>query len=182
MRDDRVDLVRENIAKFPEFKVFKSIDGYDITATIAEFKKTGLKYVNMYYTTWGTLANFITKYNLINYQIENNIPFVCFIEDDLLLLPGFIEHVLSCLPHLDQGANIVRLNHWGEGYITSLNGAKNIKQIIKEKGIVENIDNQLREHCGIEKYCPTDTWKLLCPTNCGDCLKTKELDRKLLIE
>jgi hypothetical protein len=182
MRDDRIELVKKNITNFPEFKVFKSINGYDEDKTLDEFKKTGLRYSFLQTPTWGTLANFLTKYKMLEYQIANKIPYVCFIEDDLELLPGFITHVQSCIKYLDESVNIIRLNTWGEGFITSLRGAQIVNRLIQNRGIISNIDNQLRDCCGIEKYCPTDFWNLVSPTNEGDCLKTNELKETILFK
>ena len=70
---------------------------------------------------------------------------------------------------------MIRLGKWGEGYITSLEGAKRIVNKIKKYGIFGNIDNQLRNICGKEICVRRDTpWKVVISSNDGDCLKTKE--------
>ena len=67
---------------------------------------------------------------------------------------------------------MLRLDIRGEGYVTSLNGAKEIIQNIYSKGIIDNIDNQLRNYCGKEIKLDNTPWELAVATNNGDCLKT----------
>lgn len=182
LRDtERIELLNNNVNNFPCFKIIKSVNGYDIQETIRALKATGLRYDTMYYRTYGTLANFITKYNILCHQIENKIPYICFIEDDLELLPGFTKFIKNLVESYDPNINIYRLDNWGEGYITSLNGAKNIQELIKKHGIIQNVDDQLREYCGAERRIYNTPWKLISPTNEGDCLKTLEIDKKFLL-
>lgn len=175
LREDRKHIVEKNIQKFPCFEVIKSINGYDIDETLRAFKDSGLIYHRLHYPTYGTLANFLTKYNVLKHQIENNIPFMCFIEDDLELYDGFISHIEDCISLFTPDIDVIRLALLGDGYITSLNGAINIKNKIDTKGIICNIDNQIRFHCSNELYCPNTPWKLLIPCNTGDCLKTSQI-------
>lgn len=172
LRQDRKHIVEKNIQRFPCFEVIKSINGYDVDETLKAFKASGLTYHKLHYPTYGTLANFLTKYNVLKHQIEHSIPFMCFIEDDLELLDGFVNHIEDCISLFTPDIDIIRLALLGDGYITSLNGAINIKNIIDAKGIVCNVDNQLRFHSGSELYCPNAPWKLLVPCNQGDCLRT----------
>jgi GR25 family glycosyltransferase involved in LPS biosynthesis len=175
LRADRKHIVENNIQKFPCFEVIKSINGYDVDETLRAFKASGLVYNRLHYPTYGTLANFLTKYNAIKHQIENNIPFMCFIEDDLELNDGFVSHIEDCISLFTPDIDVIRLALLGDGYVTSLNGAINIKNNIDKKGIVCNIDNQIRFHSGNELYYPNSPWKLLVPCNKGDCLKTSEI-------
>jgi hypothetical protein len=103
---------------------------------------------------------------------------LAFIEDDMRLHDGFTDW-LEKVPALfggDPGLNIVRLHQWGEGYVTSLEGAKRIFQMFKERGMVNNIDIQLNYQSGksLLKYC--GYFSRTSKTNEGDCLKTDELD------
>jgi hypothetical protein len=180
MTQERLPIVENNLKKFPFFQVIKSINGYNKEETITAYKNTKLKYVWQYFPTHGTLANFITKYNTIKHQIDNEIPFICFIEDDLELYDNFVEHIEHSISLFTEDLNIIRLDNWGEGYITSLNGAKRIKNIIDSVGIVQNIDNQLRDYSGPELFCRGTPWRLIVPTNQGDCLKTEKLNIKEL--
>ncbi len=54
---------------------------------------------------------------------------MCLIEDDLIIQEGFTEFIKSKL-HLLRNCNMLRIDNWGEGYITSLKGAKNIVKYI----------------------------------------------------
>jgi GR25 family glycosyltransferase involved in LPS biosynthesis len=178
LTDERRSILEKNLEKFPFISVTKSINGYDIDATLLALKHSGLIYKTLEFPTYGTLANFLTKYNIIKYQIMNELPYVCFIEDDLLLdsnFTNFIENHISLFQN--NILNIIRLDNWGEGYITSLKGAINIIDLITKSGIVDNIDNQLRKYCGKEYFVKKTPWKLMIRTNRGDCLKTKKITR-----
>ena len=98
---------------------------------------------------------------------------MCLLEDDLILdnnFKSFVENLDLC-----NNCNIFRLCNWGECYITSLNGAKNILTHIYNDGIIHNIDNQLRENCGKEMHIQNAPFHLVVNTNQGDCLKTKSI-------
>lgn len=180
LRPDRKSIVEKNIQKFPIIKIFESVNGYDTDLTIDSLKKTGLKYNSLFFTTYGTLANFITKYNVLKHQIQNNIKLMCFIEDDLELHDSFVEYIenKSLLFEKYDDLNMIRLDKWGEGYITSLNGAVRIVNSIKNQGICDNVDNQLRLMCGKEIGVEDTPWKLLHESNEGDCLKTEKLPKE----
>ena len=69
MTPERQSLVQQNVNLFPFITVTKSINGYDINETLQALKETKLKYHHLEFPTYGTLANFITKYNILKYQI-----------------------------------------------------------------------------------------------------------------
>lgn len=177
---ERLVFINKNIQKFPDLKIFKSINGYDINETTNEFLKSGLKFNQLDFLTYGTLANFLSKVNAFKYQVDNNIEYMCLIEDDVVLhrpFKIFVENYLFLL----KDCNILRLSDWGECYITSIYGAKNILTHIYNDGIIKNIDNQLRENCGKEIHIPNAPFDVVVKTNEGDCLKTKTIiDFKIL--
>jgi hypothetical protein len=77
-------------------------------------------------------------------QIEEQIPHVCLLEDDLELNSNFLPFILSRLPILeDERVNILRGADWGECYITSLESAKRLIKLLERNGITGNIDEQL---------------------------------------
>ncbi len=174
----------------PELIIYQSINGYNIDETINELKLSKLNYYNLKFKTYGTLANFLTKYKALKYQIENKIPYLCFLEDDLKLKKNFKDYVFDLVNKIfilkKENINMIRLFRWGEGYITSLQGAMNIINLIKKEGIVSNIDDQLRLLCGPEYRVPI--WprnnnnpdkppaKLIHRANTGDCMKTKQFN------
>jgi GR25 family glycosyltransferase involved in LPS biosynthesis len=170
---ERVVLINKNMEIFPDLKIFQSINGYDMDETNNELSKSGLKFKHIDFFTYGTLANFLTKVNAFKYQVENNIEYMCLLEDDLILHNNFKSFVENL--DLLKDCNIFRLCTWGECYITSLDGAKKILTHIYKDGIIKNIDNQLRENCGKEIYIQNAPFHLDVKTNQGDCLKTKKL-------
>ena len=182
MRDDRKEARDKNAIEYPHFTFIKSVDGYNIDETLQEFRNLGIIYKYLYFPTYGTLANWITKVKMIKHQIEHKIPYICTVEDDLVLDPELERFVYDNLYHLDDNTvNIVRLAKWGEGYITSYESAKRIWDIIERTGIVDNIDNQFRVFCGKEVAVNNTPFKLMVESNKGDCLRTKEIDLNLVI-
>ena len=124
-RPERLKYFKKNKKIIPEIEIYKSINGYNIEETTTELFKSGLKYKWLQFNTYGMLANGLTKIKAFKYQIENNIEHMCLIEDDLVLGNNFKNFVESNL-YLLEGYNMLRLDKWGEGYITSIKGAKNI--------------------------------------------------------
>lgn len=174
--DLKLDTFLHTVSVIPSIKVFPAVNGYNKVETIQELSKTSLRFFNLYspkHSKYGVLANFLSKYNLLMHQIENEIPYMCFIEDDVFVKKYFKEFVRSKIKFFrkDKKLNIIRFGEWGEAYITSLHGARNIVKLIRANGIINNIDNQLRKNSGREKYikCP---FKLVSETNFGDCLST----------
>lgn len=180
---EREEIISKNKKLFPQIEVIKSTNGFNKQEVIDELIKLDIKFykLNKYrkenFNTYGTLANFITKVKIMKYQVENKIPYICFIEDDLLLKSNFVSFIESRKDkYLKDNVNILRLARWGEGYITSLEGSERILAHIKRTGIIQNIDNQLRENCGKELRLLNTPWRLIIGTNKGDCLKTEMLE------
>jgi GR25 family glycosyltransferase involved in LPS biosynthesis len=181
--DKRKEIISKNKKLFPQIKVIKSTNGFNKQEVIDEFNKLDTtfyqlnKYKNTNFNTYGSLANFITKVKIMKYQVDNKIPYICFIEDDLLLKPNFVSFIQEKKDkYLKDNINMLRLDKWGEGYITSLESSKRILEHIKRTGIIQNIDNQLRENCGKELRILKTPWELVVNTNKGDCLKTEMLE------
>ena len=113
---------------------------------------------------------------MLKYQINNNIQYLCFIEDDLIIeesFPKFVEDKIHFF-HDNHSLKMIRLGAWGEGYITSLKGAERILEHIYKLGINENIDNQLRNSCGHEMPVEGTPWKVMVTSNNGEASKTQK--------
>ena len=177
----RIHFINKNIQTFSELKLFLSINGYNIIETMNEYLKSGLKFHNLDFCTYGTLANFLTKVNAFKFQVEHKIDYMCLIEDDLIIedtFKNFIETALYVL----KDCNMLRLCNWGEGYVTSLDGAKNILTHIYNDGIIDSIDNQLRTRCGKEVHITNTPFNLVVETNKGDCLQTQNISEYDLLK
>lgn len=177
LRPDRVKYIEQNKKLFPFIKIFKSVNGYNINQTLNEMNTLQLKYKDLDETfrTYGTLACWLTKYKMLKYQVDNKIPYLCFIEDDLVLDKNFYSYVNDTLIHFKKNVNILRMMTWGEGYITSFESAKRLLAHLSRDGIIRNIDNQLRENCGNEVALENPPMKLMMKGGNGDCGKTKDL-------
>lgn len=179
--DFRRNIFSKNQEKIPNTKLFRAINGYDPYDTVLQYNRSRLYYHGMKpgYESYGMLANFLTKYAFMKFQVFHSIPYACWIEDDLEFEDTFAEFVTNVSAFLTPGSpfNMVRLDHWGEGYITTLEGAQRVLALIEEKGIIDNPDDQLREYCGPEIAVSGTPWKLMQPTNTGDILQTPSISR-----
>lgn len=151
MPDDRKQLVRYNQSLFNDILVFQSVNGYDREETKRELRQTGLKLHSLDYDgqNFGTLANWLTKYQMIKYQVDMQIPYMCILEDDMQVSVEFKSWIMSKREIVDAN-NITRLLIWGEGYVLSLAGARNVLECLNRDGVCMNVDNQLRMMCGKE--------------------------------
>jgi len=186
LRKDRHTFIHKNLSIYDKFELFQSVNGYSEEETLKELKYSGLKFSNLHDANslrYGVLANFLTKYKMLQFQVEHEIPYMCMFEDDVIINNKFVDFIYHQALHAfnkDPKLNIIRLGTWGEGYITSLPSAKRILKLIKHKGICENIDNQLRKYCGpeknISKRCFDVIYGLASKPNSGDCLNTDFID------
>ena len=184
---ERLDYINKTRKLFPFVKIFNSVNGYNQEETIKEFLSLGIDFHKLKigpkndFNNYGTLACWMTKVKFLEFQIENEIPYALFLEDDAKLLPGFFdaldEQMEGKWDLLDKKVNIIRLFQWGEGYITSISSARRLLEIIRKTGVVDNIDNQFRERSGPElKLKLNNFYRKWVKTNEGDILKTEPLN------
>jgi hypothetical protein len=185
---ERLAYINKTRKLFPFVKIFNSVNGYNKEETIKEFLDLNLNFHKLKigpkndFNNYGTLACWITKVKFLKFQVSNEIPYALFLEDDAKLLPGFFDALDDQMKdkwkRLDQEVNVIRLFQWGEGYITSLSSARRLLDAIKQTGVVDNIDNQLRERSGSElKLSFNNFYRKWVKTNEGDILKTEPLDK-----
>jgi len=175
-KEKRLNAISKN-KQIVDMHIFPAINGYNRTETIETFLMADIPYHKLHYETWGTLANFVAKFQMLQYQVEHEIEYLCFIEDDISLFPefpSFIEYVTEKLfdESKEDPVNMIRLARWGEGYVTNLPGAKRIIEHMRQTGVVRNVDNQLRIYSGRESCVDGTPFELLTMTDSGDCKKT----------
>ena len=184
---ERLEYINKTQKLFPFVKIFESVNGYNKEETIKEFLNLNIDFHKLKigpknnFNNYGTLACWITKVKFLKFQVENKIPYALFLEDDAKLLPGFFDALNNEMKNkwrrLEKEINIIRLFQWGEGYVTSLLSARRLLEIIPKTGVVDNIDNQLRERSGPElKLQFNNFYRKWVKTNEGDILKTEPLD------
>lgn len=141
---ERYNWIKKNIDLYPEIKIVPSVNGKDKKEVANALKKTGLDFYQTGFRTYGTLAVFLSKFLAWQKQLEEKIPYLCLIEDDLELTKEFLPFLESKKNLLENpGTNVLRLGDWGEAYFTSLESAKRLVAKIKEDGIRRNIDEQM---------------------------------------
>lgn len=187
LTEERKLYIEKTLKLFPFIKIFNSVNGYNKAETIKEFLRLNLDFHKLKigpkndFNNYGTLACWITKVKFLQFQVANEIPYTLFIEDDTKLLPGFFQELDKKMSDkwkmLDTDINIIRLFQWGEAYITSIASAKRLLNILKNTGVIDNIDNQLRQNSGPElKLDFNNFYRKWVKTNEGDILKTQSLD------
>merc|ERR1719353_1480377 len=108
----RTSYVNDMLVEVPDLVVLKATNGYNKTETgVHLLEKTSLTYYHMCgdnsttgvgeFESWGTLANFITRYRAIKSQVDEGVPYQAVIEDDLRLLPGFRSFLASSVRYFD---------------------------------------------------------------------------------
>tara|TARA_B100000073_G_scaffold306793_1_gene276678 strand:- start:2090 stop:3274 length:1185 start_codon:yes stop_codon:yes gene_type:complete len=139
-----------------EFHIFKPINSFDKENTLVEFKKSCLKINNNDNFDYGTIANWLTRYKILKYQIDNNIPYLCILEDNIFVKPYFVDFLNNeCKKKLkNEYINILKIGKYDECYMTSLNGSKRLIDILEDKGIISNFHVQLRNYK--ESYIKND--------------------------
>ena len=85
----------------PELQLFRAVNGFDKRQTIAALSASRLVYHLFTYCsftrfgTYGSLANYLTKYFALEHQVRHGLPFMAMLEDDMQLEGGFREFVQS---------------------------------------------------------------------------------------
>jgi len=130
---ERSGFVRANQALLPELELFLAVNGYSKEETIRRLGSTPLKF-HPYtfcnaarFATFGSLANFASKYLALRMQVRRRLPYMAMLEDDMQLRPGFKAFVEQTVRYgaLDR-ADLLVLGAWGEGYVTSLASARRV--------------------------------------------------------
>jgi hypothetical protein len=176
-RPERLQLLAENQLGLPQLERFPAINGYSDAEVQRALKDSGLTYHRLDFPTNGTLACFLSKHAAFRLQVDQKLPLLVLLEDDVRLDPDFDAYVrvAAQLLFLFPWLTHLRLAQWGEGYITNVRGAERILHKLGQQGIRRNIDNQLRRDCGpqfpVGRLIPPH-WQLVVATNAGDCLKT----------
>lgn len=130
--------VRANQAVLPELELFLAVNGYSKEDTIRRLGSTPLK-LHPYtfcnaarFATFGSLANFVSKYLALRMQVRRRLPYMAMLEDDMQLRPGFkafVEQTVrsGALDRAEERAELLVLGVWGEGYVTSLASARRVE-------------------------------------------------------
>lgn len=173
---DRVSCFKRNLMNFPFIEKFPAVNGYDPKETVEEMLKNGIKFnaeslkFSKSWTnpkgekiieperdagTFGTLANWITKFKCIKHQVDNQLPYMCIIEDDLILKPSFLPMVIDCVEDLKSNPKKThaRISAWGECFIFSLEGAKHTLKTLMDIGFKNPIGRQLSNIDPFRKKC-----------------------------
>ena len=202
----RAAFIEANRATLPQLEVFRAVDGFDKQATIRALGTSRLLYHEYTYCsftrfgTYGSLANYLTKYFALAYQVAHRLPYMAMLEDDMKIDAGFAPFVDAAvrtyliaanrcdatIPHLPPKASqpprcrerpeILQIGEWGEGYVSSLSSAQSVLRALQQQGVPQNIDIMLNAgHAGRVQHVRGAPWRHRVGPNLGDCLKTAHI-------
>ena len=165
---DRNKWVEQNKNTLSNLKVWNSIDGNKYQNTLENFLRIDVPYqtLNPSDKYFGALAIWITKFDIFNYQVENEIEYLCVMEDDVVVndeFEDFLYDKIEMFGDVDY-PSLLRLGQFAEGYFSDLRGSKHIINILRQDGVVNNIDLQLRNYLRGREIRLEDTpWELKDP-------------------
>jgi len=150
----RANCVDKLSSKIPNLEIYESVNGYDVTETRNNLKSSGLVYHQYLpecykcFRNYGTVACFLTKFNILQRQLEERTEFVCLIEDDVEVGDGFVDNVRDICNILDKNSDLTsaRMTTYSAVLIFPLSGAERIVSQMKKFGIMKNIDDQIINH------------------------------------
>ena len=160
--------VEQNKNTLSNLKVWNSIDGNKYQNTLENFLRIDVPYqtLNPSDKYFGALAIWITKFDIFNYQVENEIEYLCVMEDDVVVndeFEDFLYDKIEMFGDVDY-PSLLRLGQFAEGYFSDLRGSKHIINILRQDGVVNNIDLQLRNYLRGREIRLEDTpWELKDP-------------------
>ena len=164
-------------------EALQAIDGSNLTGACSAVVARSLRYHKLGKPSAGMLGNWLTKYDALQAQIRDRVPFQVMIEDDLVVSPGFAQLVLKLVRShfgsndsrrpIREQVNLVVLGRWGEAYLTSLASAKRVVRRLRLNGIRRNPDIQLNDGSvgrtiKLPEYMSRGCWNLSRATNQGD--------------
>ena len=160
--------IEQNKNTLSNLKVWNSIDGNKYQNTLENFLRIDVPYqtLNPSDKYFGALAIWITKFDIFNYQVENEIEYLCVMEDDVVVndeFEDFLYDKIEMFGDVDY-PSLLRLGQFAEGYFSDLRGSKHIINILRQDGVVNNIDLQLRNYLrGREIRLEETPWELKDP-------------------
>eukprot|EP00316_Scyphosphaera_apsteinii_P021065 CAMPEP_0119310952 /NCGR_PEP_ID=MMETSP1333-20130426/20973_1 /TAXON_ID=418940 /ORGANISM="Scyphosphaera apsteinii, Strain RCC1455" /LENGTH=370 /DNA_ID=CAMNT_0007315221 /DNA_START=232 /DNA_END=1344 /DNA_ORIENTATION=+ len=149
------------------------VNGLNITQTFEALLVSRVPFHRLCqgHESWGTLANFLTRFRAFEAQIQARVPWQVTIEDDMALgkkFPEFVGRIAAAhlpsnssfpeslwerapvlwpnnqvLRGLPTAPGFVRLGKYGDGYMTSLAAAKQLVQRFRKVGIIRCPDQQI---------------------------------------
>jgi hypothetical protein len=147
---DRTEFVTDLRRSLPRLEVLVAVNGYNQTETIEALLDSGLAFHNLSHMVrrWGKLATFLTKFRMLQHQVERGHPFQLTLEDDVVVRPSFGDFVQSACRRYtasNRSLDLMVLSPYTEVLLTSLHGARRLTQRMLQYGIRRNDDQQLTD-------------------------------------
>ena len=177
----------------PAATIQASVDGMDTQGVANALRQEHIPFHRLCDTQggWGMLALFVTRYRAFHSQRSD---LMLLLEDDVGLRPRFLHAIRQLIgAHFcrlsrvaeqvcstsgqrhacfERAPEVLQLGSYGEGYITSREGASRLAAKVRRKGIIGCADQQFNigelmnlSHAWNRRALP---WSLLAPTNAGE--------------
>ena len=132
----------------PELEICPAINGFDPKSVDESIVSSGLKFRQLYFPNYGTLASWISKYLCIKEQVESGTDYLCFMEDDFSVNSDFVELAAWAAKRFEvqPQLNYITFANYSEAYLTSLAGAKRLLSYFEKDGVADNFDNQMTRY------------------------------------
>ena len=155
---ERRAVYEANIAQIPGLRRLAAIDASAQDRFWRDFEEQQVRFADsvlMDTRSVGQVALTLSRIHALRWQVRQNVSWMCMMEDDVAVSPGFVERVEaladSLSPAVRQGLlRVVRLGKFGELYLVPQGGARAILCRYCQSGMTLASDNQLRLLSGPE--------------------------------
>jgi len=142
---ERVEEMRRSL---PSLRVVPAMDGHNHTAMIEYLLQQRIPFRDLSkgWKKWGTLACALAHYRALQYQVEERLPWMLRLEDDVRIasVPAYSRMLdEACTVQAKKNVTLLQLSHFLEASLTSLAGATRLTALIRNAGIRKAIDQQL---------------------------------------
>lgn len=153
---DRVLIFKQNRnlmrAASADMVRFDAVDGIDHAAALRTWRELGVRYVSQHpkqLRSFGALACTLSHLRLLRWQVQNRVPLVVALEDDVQIVNATRFALLAC-----HGAKymhrepyrLIRYGYNSEFHLYSIEGAKRVLRSYCRNGIVDNADDALERY------------------------------------
>jgi hypothetical protein len=163
-RTDRISIFKRNQKRTPDIVSVPAVDGVDREGALNYWRELGIRFHQLHGSqprSFGAFACHLSYLRALRYQVDQRIPLMLTIEDDVVL--GADAEMAACAAERQMRSSLftrstnhrrfglVSFGDWGEAILTSLHGARGVLSYYCDRGIVTNKDYQLAAYKGALK-------------------------------
>ena len=140
------------LKRFPlDVQIYPAINGNRKKEVVRALVRSGLRFHGLCgykLTSWGMLANTLTRHAAFFDQRCRGLRFQAVLEDDMQLMDAWPRFVMDTAQQTlanETALDHLQLGHYGEGYLTSLAGVTRLLERFRLHGIRRCPDQQLND-------------------------------------